>query len=498
MEQLCSAYVFLTCTVYLLSVPNAGYVSITAWKYSIFLVVNIAFLAASLLLRIELVVIGVKKGAANYNGKIWIKENVVPLFCIAYLCFTCLSAVTSQYSGTFLGNTRYDGAVTIGIYILNAVLLMRQFKPNKWILMGFGVAVSFMCCIGILQFAGFNPFYLFPDGYNFYDAGIYYGGQFWSTIGNTGLCAALLSVSSAIFIVTAIRCNGIAGAMSLVPLFLSVFSIVELNVEAGVLALILGSLLMLPFVVVDGHRLVRTVLVFSVVILSYATASILVFYDGGVAFGWGYRAGVSLGIGMISAFAGLVLKKREQKLEALPPRALRRGFLLLILIVLAGGLVLVYFYDHFQGGFLAQAHEILHGNWDDDFGSGRIYIWKEVWALVKEAPFLGGGPDTLGQRGIPSFSRFSEELGTTITAGIDVAHNEYLNILVNQGALSLLPYVAVLILTCVKWWRDTSDNAVAACGCAVLFYSIQAFFGISMPITTPYLWIAIAIVNRKF
>ena len=71
MDQLCSAYVFLTCTVYLLSVPTAGYVSITAWKYSIFLVVNIAFLVAFLMLRIELVVIGEKKGAANYNGKIF-------------------------------------------------------------------------------------------------------------------------------------------------------------------------------------------------------------------------------------------------------------------------------------------------------------------------------------------------------------------------------------------------------------------------------------------
>ena len=95
-----------------------------------------------------------------------------------------------------------------------------------------------------------------------------------------------------------------------------------------------------------------------------------------------------------------------------------------------------------------------------------------------------------------AFERYDESLGILIHSAIDTAHNEYLNILVNQGLLGLLPYTALLVVSGIRWMRSARMSLTAAvCGCAALGYCIQAFFGISSPISTPYLWMALALLN---
>ena len=124
----------------------------------------------------------------------------------------------------------------------------------------------------------------------------------------------------------------------------------------------------------------------------------------------------------------------------------------------------------------------------DAFGSGRLYIWRSVWPLFSERPLLGGGPDTLGLRTDAAFTRWDPELGQTIRAAVDSAHNEYLGVLINQGAPALGCYLV----------REAPANRTAAlCGGAALAYCIQAFFGVSSPISTPYLWLALGLLNSS-
>ena len=146
-------------------------------------------------------------------------------------------------------------------------------------------------------------------------------------------------------------------------------------------------------------------------------------------------------------------------------------------------------------GLLYEASELLHGRWNDSFGSGRIYIWRNCLKLFPERPLFGGGPDTLGARGIPPFIRWDPDQGM-LKRGIDAAHNEYLNILVNQGLLALLAYLSALAACAVVWYRTAEDPAAAVAGGAVLFYCIQAFFGISMCLSAPYMWLALGILLR--
>lgn len=151
-------------------------------------------------------------------------------------------------------------------------------------------------------------------------------------------------------------------------------------------------------------------------------------------------------------------------------------------------------------GMLGEAHEVLHGRAKDEYGSGRIYIWKNVWQAVKERPLFGGGPDTLSRRITACFERYDEARNAVIRTGIDAAHNEYLNILANQGIFALLCWLGALGCSVVRFVRQAGERpAVLICGSAVLGYCVQALFGISMCLSAPFFLIAWAMLeNREF
>ena len=149
-------------------------------------------------------------------------------------------------------------------------------------------------------------------------------------------------------------------------------------------------------------------------------------------------------------------------------------------------------------GMLGEAHALLHGHVEDEFGSGRIYIWKNVWQAVKERPLFGGGPDTLSRRITAYFERYDEMKHVIRRTGIDTAHNEYLNILANQGLFALLCWIGALACSTVRFVRRAGERPAAlVCGSAVLGYCVQAFFGISMCLSTPFFVIAWAMLENR-
>lgn len=187
--------------------------------------------------------------------------------------------------------------------------------------------------------------------------------------------------------------------------------------------------------------------------------------------------------GVVGVFGGALLT-----LPAVAPRH-RKPLLLGALGVLTLSILTLYLFGGNLDGFLLEAHEILHGRWRDEFGSGRLYIWRNVLPLVPERLWLGGGLETLALRQEILFSRWDENLGLLLQSVADTAHNEYLHILVCQGLPALLFYLAALLRACVGWIKTApNDPATAMLGAGVLGYCIQAFFGISSVVSTPFFW----------
>ena len=174
-------------------------------------------------------------------------------------------------------------------------------------------------------------------------------------------------------------------------------------------------------------------------------------------------------------------------------RLKRRGTILYYLCLgLLGLAALALCYALPQAG---QVHRILHGELDPSFGSGRIYIWREVLSRCKSRWLFGWGPDTMALSDIPPFTRFDPEQGVTVTAAIDVAHSEYLNILYHQGIFALLFYLAALGLSLFRAARRAkASDGCAILGTAVLCYAIGALFGISHLISSPAMWLSLGLL----
>lgn len=170
----------------------------------------------------------------------------------------------------------------------------------------------------------------------------------------------------------------------------------------------------------------------------------------------------------------------------------------IVFAVLAVAGVVGLFAVDVGSGFLHELHELLHGRAEVSFGSGRFKIWSQVLQELPSNFLLGTGPDTMYRAGLEGFTRFDEALDAVLVAEIDVAHNEYLNVLFHQGILAFLAYVGALGLMAVKWFRESSKDAVVAIlGGAALCYSIQAFFGFSMCITAPFFWLVLGLLESR-
>lgn len=147
-----------------------------------------------------------------------------------------------------------------------------------------------------------------------------------------------------------------------------------------------------------------------------------------------------------------------------------------------------------KGGMLFELQCILKGNIDPDFGSGRIHIWKEV--VKKLQPLLGTGPDTMLLEDIEPFRKIVN--GKSIIRRIDIAHNDYLNILFHQGAFALIAYLGLLISLFIKWIKNGRKNPyVTALGAGVFGYCVQTFFSFSACSSAVFFWIFLGMLHAE-
>ncbi len=204
-------------------------------------------------------------------------------------------------------------------------------------------------------------------------------------------------------------------------------------------------------------------------------------------------SGVAIALMDISA---AVLAVSGSILLALPVLAPKEKRVMRInFTVIAISLILLLIWLIPLPGTAGELHLLLHGTVDDSFGSGRIGIWRQLLSYVPEQWLLGSGPDTVGLLGLVPFVGENGG-GEQVVRAIDVAHNEYLQILICQGVFALAAWLGLLLSLGTGWLR--SRNAAGKIlGCGVLGYAMQAFFGISMCITAPLFWLALGLLSAS-
>ena len=469
-------YIYVMLFIFPLFTGFKGYSQITLSKYIFFVLFTSLWLIVLLIEKI--------RSKQIMHPK---RPDLISIFILLYLFFCCLSAALSSYKSlVFFGEGRFDGLVTILLCacILLGTSTFGHFKPSYV----YAVAASSIinCLIAILQIMGYNPLYLFPGDYTYYDAGIKFSSVFLGTIGNADLFSAFICIALPMISVYYIAAE--KRRYFLLPaVILSAFCLISSGVSGGILAFAVFTVVSAPFVITSSERLRRTLEISTLLSISFLFAVSLniaktaenthfVFYS--------LKSYVFAAISVFFMLTRIITAKSRFK-----SKSLKVFFSMLSIAGTALGIAIVYYWKGNEGT-IHEISQVLHGNIQDSFGSSRILIWRETLKLVPEKLMLGGGPGTLPERLDLSFSRFVEETGKTLESYVDNAHNDYLGILVNTGLLSLISYIAAQFLSLFKTAKFSRLSEFSAClACSLLCYWIQAFFGLGLFLVSPMMWL---------
>ena len=183
--------------------------------------------------------------------------------------------------------------------------------------------------------------------------------------------------------------------------------------------------------------------------------------------------------------------KKEPSADS--PIKWKLGVTLLAICILAGLAGVEVLGRSESTGMIYEAREVLHGNVRDEFGTNRIYIWRNALRSFPQHPIIGSGPDTF-------FFAFPEEAHGYYGEQYDKAHNEYIQILICQGLIGLLCYLVFIGGTFIKAIPVAFKNPMFMAVLATFVgYSAQAIFNISLPIVSQLMWVfAGLLANKRF
>ena len=537
-----SILIIILVFIFPLFLGSGKYTTITSDKAKFFFIVMAAYLVAILLIRIY----AMSKGARlNRPNDMLTNLNIADWALLAYLLFMLVSTIISSHPGVaFLGETeRYDGMLSQSLYICLFFCVSRFYRPAMRETIAMLAGALIVCIIGILQYHGADIFSLFP-----YDDYVDHLGQsdftgrnipFRTTIGNINILAVYLGMTILIAAMLFVHRGGKAGhaikgnkgnkgsdvrkggelrdikkrnALDVLCILTlgSGFYLISLTPsEAAIFGLLAAFIFSLPFVFECSRTLMR----FSVIIIVCGLAGMLRMLsvlDGLLSIlPWL----IVIVIGLLFLLACLILIKKN-KVTFIKKKL---GIVVMVAVVLLSLAAPEFLGRNPENGMLFEAREILHGNVDESFGTGRLFIWKNSLEMVKERPLFGSGPDTFGYH----FNAYYP--GDRLEIEYDKAHNEYLQILVCNGILGLLAYLIFVFYSLFSGYKATlrrldyyleplkkneaktgleiGKNRVmqillpAFIG-SVIFYLAQAFFGIATPITSVPFFLTLGMLRR--
>ena len=137
-----------------------------------------------------------------------------------------------------------------------------------------------------------------------------------------------------------------------------------------------------------------------------------------------------------------------------------------------------------------ETKEIAKGNLDENYGTKRMYIWKNTLKIVPENIINGVGIDNF-------YYAFGEKPLYKGKYFYDKAHNEYLQILITEGILSLISYLLLYGSIVIKGIKNNYKNKEIYLILPVIGYLVQAFFNISVIEVVPFFYITLGLLLER-
>lgn len=133
---------------------------------------------------------------------------------------------------------------------------------------------------------------------------------------------------------------------------------------------------------------------------------------------------------------------------------------------------------------------------DDAWGTDRGYVWKRLMRIFSDASLkekiFGFGEDTVS---VVLIEKYLSEMRSQLGYLFDNAHNEYLHYLISIGLFGLGSYLAVLLSTLLSYRKRKLNILQKALLLSVVGYMVQSVFNIIQPISTPFIFITVALIR---
>lgn len=446
---------------------------------------------------------------------------------VAYWLAMLISSCFAEDAATAFGglSPRNNGFVIQTFYIAAYFLLSKGLKPKKTDALIFAYGGAALSFVSLMHFFGFDLYGIAKVNGEFYGGPFYNVGgyKFLGPVGNVNLGSYILTVccviAAGLFIAGVGQNFDKYNLITLGCFALTLWGELNINTEAGLVAL-LAALVVIPIALcTNSERVARLFAVFSVSCGVFLFDRLLVdVILNGKSFS---SVDLLLLAGMIvfaAVWAFLFFFEDRFAFSAkkiFTERALRFICLALVAAIFVGGvaaslivterdalaagtIVGSYYkldahdYNDHSSNFLEEFGNMLRGNFDDSYGHNRIFTWKRALLLASVRPLFGIGPDNLKAEFARLFKDEAVIMFPNAGGGVDKAHNEYLDVLVCNGAVGLVLYLAFFAALLAYALRRRNTGVLAPVfACAVVAYMAHAFFGYQLPIQSPLMWVTI-------
>ncbi|MBR1413920.1 MAG: O-antigen ligase family protein [Bacilli bacterium] len=134
-----------------------------------------------------------------------------------------------------------------------------------------------------------------------------------------------------------------------------------------------------------------------------------------------------------------------------------------------------------------ETKEVIKGNIKDNYGSSRMFIWKNTLKIVPKNIINGVGIDNF-------YYAFGDKPLWKGKYFYDKAHNEYLQILICEGIFALISYLVFYFIIIFRGIKNNYKEKSIYLILPVIGYLIQAFFSFSVIEVAPIFYISLGLL----
>ena len=486
-EILADIYIFIMIIVFPLIVDKTGFFHILECKWYSFVSIATTYIILNVLVFLYYLIF---KKVKLYKN---IKLTLVHYLVLGFLLINILSCFMSpffKFYDLFIGVGRGEGLIAMSLYCLSFFIVSLFAKFKRRYITYFTISSILVSLICILQYIGFNPFNMYQNGIGTHNV------SFMGTIGNIDFVSAMyclllpVSFSSYIFLEDNEKWEN---ALNIASILMGFFIIGIIDVQSGKFAFLGTLVLIIPFIITNNKRLSKLLIMLATVLSSYWINLIInpeYHFDIqklGFYFQFNYIILLLIIVSAVLIYLSTIIKNMPFDYSK-NKKIIKRFYLMIIGCGILG--VIALYIIKFPSGFLYEIHELLHGNFDDDFGTYRIFLWKRTLAIFPEYPILGSGPDSFAIRFMAKYTDDIAALGELSLN--DTAANVYLTMLINLGLAGFINYIAFIITQLVKGIKKINKYS-AILLITFICYCIQDCFNLSLVIVTPIFWLLMAI-----